>query len=94
MLEMMLRTPWCGSSIVVNYESGYETIPPDVEDAVLRMVTGRYIAKGRDRSVKQESVEGVGSKQYWIATGSEAGNMPPDVADILDNYRVPSIGGV
>lgn len=86
-----LRTPWCGQSIIVNYESGYEAIPADIEDAVLRMVASRYSAKGRDRNVKAETVDGVGSRQYWIATGAEAGNMSPDVSDILDNYRVPSM---
>lgn len=87
-----LRRAWCASIITVQYDAGYETIPADIEDAVLRMVSSRYSAKGRDRNVKQETVDGVGSRQFWIATGNEAGNLSPDVADILDNYRVPSMG--
>lgn len=86
------RTAWCGRLIVVNYQGGYSTIPTDLEDAIIRMVTKRYLAKGRDPSLKQESVPGVREVQYWIATGAEAGNMTPDILDILDNYRTPNIG--
>jgi hypothetical protein len=80
---------WLNAPIVVEYSAGFATIPSDVEDAVIRMVTARYLAKGRDRSLKQESIPGVIERQWWIATGIEAGNMTPDIADILDNYRLP-----
>jgi hypothetical protein len=80
-----LRTPWCGSVIVINYEAGYETIPSDVEDAAIRMVTARYRSKGRDRNVKSDTVDGVGAIQYWIPSGSDAGNLTPDVCDILES---------
>lgn len=39
-------------------------------------------------SAKQEDVPGVYSASYWVSTGGE-GAMTPDVADLLDNYRVP-----
>lgn len=85
------RTSWCGLSITVNYNGGFDVIPSDVEDAVIRMVTKRYRAKGRDATLKQESIPGVIERQFWIATGTDAGNMTPDITDILDNYRVPLI---
>lgn len=82
---------WCAWPIVVQYSGGYSPIPDDVEDAVIRMVTKRYSAKGRDASLKQESIPGVIERQFWIATGEDAGNMTPDIADILSNYRVPTL---
>lgn len=78
---------WCGWPIAVQYVGGFETIPPDVEDAVIRMVTRRYSAKGRDPNLKQQNIPGVLEQSWWIATGAESGNMTPDIADILDNYR-------
>jgi hypothetical protein len=82
-----LPSRWLELGITVVYSSGYATTPADLEDAVIRMVTQRYSAKGRDASLRQENIPGVREATYWIATGEEAGNMTPDVADILDHYR-------
>jgi hypothetical protein len=78
---------WSSRSITAVYSSGYEAVPSDLEDAVIRMVTKRYSAKGRDATLKSEEIPGVMSATYWIATGDEAGNITPDVADILESYR-------
>jgi hypothetical protein len=78
---------WHPLPLTVVYTAGFETIPPDVEDAVIRMVTRRFAAKGRDPNLKQLSVPGVIEQQWWIATGTETGNMSPDITDVLDNYR-------
>lgn len=85
------RRNWCGQSITVLYDGGFDAIPADVEDAVIRMVTKRYRAKGRDAALKQRNIPGVLEESFWIATGSDAGNMTPDIADILQNFRVPVI---
>jgi hypothetical protein len=82
---------WPKVSLVIVYSAGYATTPADVEDAIIRMVTQRYVAKGRDRSVRSEEEPGVYSVSYWVATGAEAGNLTPDVADVLDNYRTPPV---
>lgn len=79
---------WSRLPITVLYDAGFENIPVDVEDAVIRMVAARYQAKGRDRNIKQENIPGVREVAYWIATGTDAGNMSPDITDILSNYRV------
>lgn len=78
---------WKAWPIVATYQGGYSDIPADVQDACIRLVKARYLAKGRDPFMKSESIPGVRDVSYWIATGSDAGNMPPDVADILNNYR-------
>lgn len=80
---------WPIFPIVVVYVGGFTTIPVDVQDAAIRMVTRRYASKGRDPNLKQQNVPGVIEQQWWIATGEEAGNMDPSITDILDNYRVP-----
>lgn len=80
---------WPVYPISVVYVGGFSTIPADVEDAVIRMVRQRWSAKDRDPLAKQISIPGVLEQQFWVATGTDAGNMPPDVADILSNYRLP-----
>lgn len=82
---------WSGLETTAVYSSGYATTPADLEDAVIRMVTQRYTSKGRDATVKQESIPGVIEKTYWVATGAEAGNITPDVQDILEKYRSPNV---
>lgn len=80
---------WSPLPLTVVYSAGYATTPADLEDAIVRMVTKRWSAKGRDATLKQENIPGVLERQFWIATGNEAGNMTPDVVDILENYRIP-----
>lgn len=80
---------WSPLPLTIVYSAGYATTPPDLEDAIIRMVTKRWSAKGRDATLKQESIPGVLERQFWIATGADAGNLTPDIADILENYRVP-----
>lgn len=96
--------PWKGDLVSVVYYSGYilpgmnaanypvgsPTLPPDVEDAVSRMVYMRFAQRQRDPLVKSEVVEGIGRTDYLTPAGS-AGNMTDDITDILDNYRVPLV---
>lgn len=82
-------TSWLPRPILVQYTAGFSTIPADVQDAVIRMVKARWFTRQRDPLLRQEDVPGVYSASYWVATGSEGGAITPDVADLLDNYRVP-----
>jgi hypothetical protein len=82
---------WPTFAIVVEYDAGYATIPPDVRGKIVRMVTARYFAGGRDPSLRSENIPGVRDASWWVATGTDAGNLPPDVLDVLNNYRVPVI---
>lgn len=79
---------WRPLSLTVAYSAGYAAIPLDLADAIIRMVTRRFAAKGRDPNLKQQNIPGVIEQQWWIATGTESGNSP-DITDVLDNYRVP-----
>lgn len=81
---------WPAFTIAVQYVAGYQTIPSDLQDAVIRMVKSRWFMRSRDPLLKQEDVPGVYSAAYWVSTGSE-GAITPDVADLLDNYRVPVV---
>lgn len=80
---------WPTLPISVTYSAGYSPMEPSIVDAAMRMITARRATRARDPYLKQESIPGVRESQWWIATGTDAGNMTPDVVDILDNYRVP-----
>lgn len=87
-----LDTSWLSSPVVVTYDGGFATIPADLQDAAIRLVRGRWFAKDRDPLARSVSIPGVQDIQYWVPTGSDAGNMPSDVVDLIDGYRVPLVG--
>ena len=82
---------WTACAISVQHQAGYESIPEDLADAVLRMVRARWNARGRDPNLRQESIPGLRDATYWIPDG-DIGNMTPDVREILDKYHSPLVG--
>jgi hypothetical protein len=40
---------------------------------------------------RQVNIPGVMDVAYWVPTGADAGNMPPDVIDLLSNFASPNI---
>lgn len=90
--ESGLKRNWRLTPLVLGYFGGFATIPVDVQDAVIRMIRSRWFARDRDPMAREINIPGVLEQQFWVATGTDAGNMTPDVVDILENYRVPVIG--
>jgi hypothetical protein len=81
-------TLWEAAQIVAVYQAGYTTIPADIQDACLRMISSAMKGRGRDPMLKSITQAGV-TKDYWVDLGGRDGNFPPEVAQILDAYRVP-----
>lgn len=88
----LLPRKWHIFPIAVQYIGGFSSVPSDLSDAVIRMVTKRFAARGRDPTLKERDIPGVLTESFWISTGDDAANMTPDIADILDNYRTPLVG--
>lgn len=82
---------WPVLPIAVTYSAGFGTIPGDIVDAVLRLVTARKLARGRDPFLREQNIPGVLEQQWWVAQPGEEGNLPPDVIGLLGSYRVPVI---
>ncbi len=88
-------TGWSPDQYTVEYLAGYFEAgsgepPADLEMAVLRMVTARFKARGRDPFLRSQGEPGVGNEQYWIgALPGQTGPFPPDIAAVLEKYRVP-----
>jgi hypothetical protein len=95
------RVHWNGKQIIVQYAAGW-TLPsannpagpnqllvdaPELEDAVIELVKGRYLAKDRDPYLKVDQVDGVGSQTFWFPD-TPVGAFPAAIDDILDSYRL------
>ena len=84
---------WESSNISVAYQAGFPTIPADVVDACLRLITGRFQGRGRDPYLKSQTQPGLGDQTYWVGNlPGVAGAMTQEVEDLLDNYRLPVVG--
>jgi hypothetical protein len=87
------RSAWNVREAVVTYYSGYllpssadRTLPHDIEQACITMVTTYYQGQGRDLSVRSETAQDVGQTS-WLdpRPGMEA--LLPQVAGMLEPYR-------
>jgi hypothetical protein len=79
---------WNARLITVQYDAGYEEIPADVVEAVLRLVTMRFKAKGRDPMLVQTSAPNTGERRYWVGNlPGQSGSLPTEIEAILDPYR-------
>ncbi len=84
---------WPDQPIVVEYRAGFDPIPADLYEAVIRLVKMRWFARSRDPLIRSENVVGVYEAQYFFGTGPGGpADMPNDIAALLDReYRVPVI---
>jgi hypothetical protein len=79
---------WEDDPTVIVYQAGYETVPLDLEDACIRLIKMKWFARTRDPLLKSTDDAGVGTQAFWVGSLG-LGMMPPDIADLLDSYRVP-----
>lgn len=88
-------TCWSASKVIAVYVAGWvlpgdvnETLPSDVEDACIRMVKNARAKRTRETDLKIDDVAGISHREYWVPSGADSGNLPPDIEDILQNYRI------
>ena len=81
---------WDSVATTVVYQSGYSTIPADVVEVTLKAITQRFAGRGRDPLLKSQIQPGIGEQSYWIGgMPGMVGAFTKELADQLDNYRVP-----
>jgi hypothetical protein len=101
-LNSTYREPrdWPADKVVVVYYSGYllpgdtppddmdiDPLPDDISQAAIRLATNRIKNRGRDPMLMEFDQPQIGRKRYWVGTPPMRGNMPEELASILDNYR-------
>lgn len=84
---------WCKSVIIV-YEAGYylpgennRDLPYPIESAAIDLVTSYWQNRGRDQSIMQEDVPGLGTVRYWVGAQGDSGDLPPGVMAKISAYR-------
>ena len=86
------RIAWRSEKVVVEYSAGFTllgTLPFAIERAALDLVVMLYQSGGRDMTVRQEMVQGIGSTSYFD-TRASAGGLPlsGDRINALNRYRL------
>jgi hypothetical protein len=80
---------WTARKIVVTYAAGYALLadtPYDLERACLDLCATIWASRGRDRSLRSESADGVGAVSY-LDPRAASGGLPQAIADALASYR-------
>jgi hypothetical protein len=66
------------------------SLPAELVDAALSLVSGKYFSRRRDPLLRSENVPDVGAAAYWVGSiGDDA--MPANITAILDSYRARPI---
>jgi hypothetical protein len=67
--------------------TGTNTLPHNIQWAVLELCKGMWLAHARDPSVTMESVPDVYTVQYGVKDGGSLGAIPPNVQELLLPYK-------
>ena len=95
------RCCWYGRSMVVEYEAGWllpgekvgtefglaPGLPADIEKAVIQLIGVAISEAGRDMTVKSDTVEGIGSRQYYVQ-GASASLPHPAAEAVLMQHKL------
>lgn len=82
---------WEAVPTTINYWAGYQDVPDDVVVAALRWMVLRWSERSRDPMLKAVQQPLVGTQSYWVGGPPRSGGVPAEIADLLQNYRVPVV---
>lgn len=85
--------PWCGRKIIVVYQAGFTTVPPDLKMAAVDFFRFAWKERDRDPSIKSREVDIPGVErdktEWWIgaAPGMAESAVPEIVSGQLVRFR-------
>ena len=88
------RVRWFGYTVIVTYTAGYTSIsalPRPIEAACLGLVRHRWAARDRDPMLRSLAIPGVATEQYWVGATGDDGDMPHEIAALLDPFRTVTV---
>ncbi len=82
---------WSCATLAVTYSAGFETVPSNLKLAAVTVAREQWSAGERDPLVRKETVDGVGSTEYWVnastGSGSDASALSGAARAMLAPYR-------
>jgi hypothetical protein len=79
------------SGLTASFTGGFAEIPPDVQQAVLDLVTMENAGRGRDPMLRATESPGLGRQEFWVG-GMPGTTLPADIAALLDPYVRGAVG--
>jgi len=86
----MVPSAWGAALVVVDYTSGFQAVPSDVQAACLEWLTLRWHAVGRDPALRSEAIPDLITQVYAgdAGAGTSGGAMPAGAQDMLYPYKI------
>jgi len=90
---------WCfRKSVIVAYTGGFILPGQDgrnlayaIEGAVVALVSDYWASRGRDPTLRSESIPGVIDRQFWVGAVGDPGLLPPRVLASIAPFRRPAV---
>jgi uncharacterized phiE125 gp8 family phage protein len=90
---------WCFSkSVVVLYTAGYilpgnpgRTLDYGIEGAVVALVSDYWASRGRDPTLRAETIPGVIQREFWVGAVGDPGLLPPRILASIAQFRRPGM---
>ena len=85
-------------SAVVTYTAGFilpgasgRNLPPAIEGAVVALVSDYWASRGRDPTLRAETIPGVIERQFWVGAVGDPAMLPPRVLASIAPFRRPAV---
>ena len=62
-----------------------------IEGAVVALVSDYWASRGRDPTLRSESIPGVIDRQFWVGAVGDPGLLPPRVLASIAPFRRPAV---
>lgn len=79
---------WLSGKVVVVYVAGFATVPDDLKLGCLMAIRDQWAAAGREPLVRRETVEGVGSLEFFNSRDGSV--FSGEVRALLEPYMTPA----
>ena len=85
-------------SVKVAYTAGFilpgasgRNLPYAIEGAVVALVSDYWASRGRDPTLRSESIPGLIDRQFWVGAVGDPGLLPPRVLASIAQFRRPAV---
>lgn len=77
---------WACGKITVSYTAGLVTVPPDLQEAAIKVAASIHAHDSREPGLKRDRTDGVGEFEYWVPPADDP-LLSAAVQDLLEPYK-------